>query len=255
MPHEHCQVWWLHHLPVQAIPVPDHPFTHPSKKQKYTVRTVSFDCGSLRHSYSAFQIQALVRNWPCKSCSCPETKGFTLLLKSYSKIHYSHYPYKCLILLNFAKLLALVTSCEVGSNVAVFLRPFLWYPVVSGSQIYWIPSLSFLWDKGSSSVHPSPLAIAKRARCLTPAGLRLGLPANHKGKSWSHEYVQRWHKGENITISKQNNGWITWANYYQWITCPVLSPALKHSDDHLIKNWRNKFIFLNRNIILKLLEG
>lgn len=113
-------------------------------------------------------------------------------------------------LLNFAKLLVLVTSRVVGSNIAMFFEAF---SLISCS--FWLTdlmntlSLCFFFFSEIRGPHlyvPSSLAIAKCAWCLAPAGSRLGLPANHNGKSWSHEYVQRWHKGENITISKQNNG-------------------------------------------------
>lgn len=73
--------------------------TYPSKEQKYPVRALSLDHMRTRCSYSEFQMLTLVRNWPCKTWQCPETKGFILLLKSFSQIRYSHYPYKCLILL------------------------------------------------------------------------------------------------------------------------------------------------------------
>lgn len=91
----------------------------------------------------------------------------------------------------------------------------------------------------------------KHILCFAPVGSRQGLKVYNNVMSLFGEHIQGWQKCENITISlwtvsKKKNGWINWVNYSLWISCPVLSLALKHNGDQLIKNFRTKFMVLNR---------
>lgn len=161
-------------------------------------------------------------------------------------------------LLSCTKLLALVPSCEVGSNTVKFFF-FFWTLC-----IFWLAislyTLSFLYYERenncpfSSSLYPCIVLFTSTAfseirdpHLYVFSSLAIGacpwkhpMPCSSRIKGGDYKwtimwqtylmntYIQGGHKCENITTSlwtirKQKNDWINWVHYSLWITCPVLS--------------------------------